>query len=484
MKKNTLILIAVFIISLLIAFSLSTIFININKTESIIDADADMVSDEEDDFPYDPAASIDSDDDGYPDRWNPGKDQKDSTSDPPLELDKFPYDPYEYEDSDNDGVGDNSDVYPNDPNEWTDLDNDGFGDNSDINPTVNLSISVKLEKFKVISKVDLLRWAQVYFDININGKNERIDNNEKYWWVRLNKERTVSHNTIYIDIPDDTTDKYTEIEIIMYDYDLLKIDDIIDINAEQGKKTLHIIFDHQSNTVSHNEMTQGSQGKLWFEIKLSDPEDYELKTYTRIFSWHFKNKYWKITYEIPINTYMNYLNSNVSRIPQKQPHSKDAMAAFVTTDEKVIRDIANELLSLASSQNYNDITTANFILRFVQSNIVYNLDDKTKGCQEYWRFPVETLVDKQGDCEDTSVLYAALMDALDYDMTLLFYSWTEDGEKVGHLAVGIKLKGNHGSYVEDSSGTRYYYCETTTTVYTIGQIPKDIKTEPKMIIPI
>ena len=484
MKKNTLVLIAVFIISLLIAFSLFTIFININRTEKLIDADADMVVDDEDAFPNDPSASIDSDDDRYPDRWNPGKSQKDSTSDPPLELDRFPYDPDEYKDSDDDGVGDNSDVYPYDSNEWSDLDNDGFGDNSDINPTVNLSISVKLKKFKVISKVDILPWAQIYFDININGKNERIDNNGNFWRIWINREITVTHNLISIDIPDDTSDKYTEIEIIMYDYDLLKNDDIVDINAEPGKKTLHIIFDHVSNTVSHNELTQGSQARLWFEIKLSDPEDYDLKTYTRTYSWHFKNKYWKITHEIPINTYMNYLNSNVNRIPQNHPNSKDTMAAFVTTDEKVVKDIANELLYLANSQNYNDITTANFILKFVQSNIIYRLDDDTKNCQEYWRFPVETLVDKQGDCEDTSVLYAALMDALDYDMALLFYSWEEDGEKVGHLAVGIQLNGNHGSYVEDSYGTRYYYCETTTTVYSIGQIPNDIKSEPKMIVSI
>ena len=219
-------------------------------------------------------------------------------------------------------------------------------------------------------------------------------------------------------------------------------------------------------------------------IVLGEAETPDYKTYIRTYNWNFGNKYWKISYETPINTYMNYFDSNVSRIPQNQPYPKDKMAAFVTSDEKVIKDLADELDSRAESQNYNDITTANFVLKFVQSNIIYRLDDDTKNCQEYWRFPVETLVDKQGDCEDTSVLYAALMDTLDYDMALLFYSWVEDGEKLGHLAVGIQLNGNHGSYVEDKFGTRYYYCETTTTVYTIGQIPKDIRTEPKMIIPI
>jgi len=44
-------------------------------------------------FPLDPAASLDSDNDGMPDRWNPGMDQSDSTSKPPLELDPYPDDP-------------------------------------------------------------------------------------------------------------------------------------------------------------------------------------------------------------------------------------------------------------------------------------------------------------------------------------------------------------------------------------------------------
>jgi predicted transglutaminase-like cysteine proteinase len=478
-RMKALILASIVLVSILLGFTI----LESDVINSIIDTDGDKVTDDKDAFPNDPAASLDSDGDGYPDRWNPGKGQSDSTSDPPLELDDLPFDPDEHKDSDNDGVGDNSDVFPDDPNEWSDLDSDGVGDNSDINPTVNLSIDLKLEKFKVTSRVDILRWAQIYFEVKIDNENIRIDNNGRRWWVWIKNEKTISHDLISYDIPDDTTEKSTEIEIIMYDYDPIINDDIVDISAESGN-SLHIIFDHAANTVSKNEMSQGSQGKLWFDITLNEAESPDQKTYTRIYNWRFKNKNWKITYEIPINTYMNYLNSNVNRIPQNQPNSKDKMAAFVTSNEKVVKDLADELLSDAENKNYNDVTTANFILKFVQTSITYRLDDETKNCQEYWRFPVETLVDIQGDCEDTSVLYAAIMDALNYDVALLFYSWVEDGEKVGHLAVGIQLEGSHGSYVEDNDGTRYYYCETTTTTYSIGQIPKDIKSEPKMIIPI
>jgi hypothetical protein len=54
------------------------------------DSDDDGVANTQDAFPLDPAASVDSDHDGYPDAWNAGKTQGDSTTG--LVLDAFPTD--------------------------------------------------------------------------------------------------------------------------------------------------------------------------------------------------------------------------------------------------------------------------------------------------------------------------------------------------------------------------------------------------------
>jgi parallel beta-helix repeat protein len=65
------------------------------------DSDEDGVPNHEDAFPTDPAASVDSDGDGYPDAWNPGMTVDDSTTD--LILDAFPDDPDRWaEEDDND----------------------------------------------------------------------------------------------------------------------------------------------------------------------------------------------------------------------------------------------------------------------------------------------------------------------------------------------------------------------------------------------
>ena len=54
--------------------------------------------DNEDAFPDDVAASVDTDGDGHPDEWNSGRTKKDSTTG--LNIDQFPNDPEEWKKED------------------------------------------------------------------------------------------------------------------------------------------------------------------------------------------------------------------------------------------------------------------------------------------------------------------------------------------------------------------------------------------------
>ena len=84
------------------------------------DDDNDSVADDGDDFPFDAAASADVDGDGMPDWWRPGFSAASSTTN--LTLDPFP------DDYDNDAVLDSNDAFPRDPAASVDSDRDGYPD--------------------------------------------------------------------------------------------------------------------------------------------------------------------------------------------------------------------------------------------------------------------------------------------------------------------------------------------------------------------
>ncbi len=127
---------------------------------------------------------------------------------------------------------------------------------------------------------------------------------------------------------------------------------------------------------------------------------------------------------------------------------------FVTDprDEKFFCDLAQELQRAASSHGYNRVETAEWVLNMVRS-IPYASDPS----QEYPRYPIETLRDSAGDCEDYAILTAKIWKCMGYDVALLYLP-----PAVSHMAVGISLpyvvSPNQFYYTHD--GKRYFYAES------------------------
>jgi len=122
-----------------------------------------------------------------------------------------------------------------------------------------------------------------------------------------------------------------------------------------------------------------------------------------------------------------------------------------------IRELAHQLYQVGIPYGtYREVT---FVLSFVQQAIAYQHEEG-----EYPKYPVETLADTVGDCEDYAILGAALLKHMGYEAALLFVP--------GHAALGVAgAEDMPGTYVEHN-GVPYYYCEMTGAGWQIGEVPE------------
>ena len=181
-------------------------------------------------------------------------------------------------------------------------------------------------------------------------------------------------------------------------------------------------------------------------------------SFTNEYYWKYNGYNYSCYWTDFVPNYVYYKNYNTDG----RHHINNAKdSEFVTYTDSTILDMRDYLEK--QSKNMSDLQRANFVLRFVQETITYTKDASGKGMNEYWKYPYETLFDMRGDCEDTAILYAALMKSLGYEVALLLYD--------DHMATGVGMPaGTSGTYYE-KNGTRYYYCETTATGWWLGDIP-------------
>ena len=183
-------------------------------------------------------------------------------------------------------------------------------------------------------------------------------------------------------------------------------------------------------------------------------------TLERVYDWSYGGRTWKLTLPIPKEVY-DYCHG-MERAPIED------YSIYVThpLDDNFTGSIATELKSLAEQRGYDPEETVNFAASFVQ-NLKYETE-----LEEYPNYPVETLFDKGGDCEDTAILTAALLQAMGYDAVLIRFSPPKEGD-AGHMAVGVAVTGVSGGYSYPYGGQTYYYLETTSS-WSVGEIPPEI----------
>jgi len=183
----------------------------------------------------------------------------------------------------------------------------------------------------------------------------------------------------------------------------------------------------------------------------------------REFRWEWRGQSYTLKLVIRRSVYEDF------RSRPRVPYGKWAQ-------EYVARGICGEVRALAHrlmeiGQPYGTYQEVSWVLAFVQQAIRYERE-----ATDYPKYPVETLVDGAGDCEDFSIVGASVLKTMGYDVALLFLP--------GHCALGVAgAQDIPGTYVEHA-GRRYYYCEMTAQGWSIGELPPEFRPEQIQVYPV
>ncbi len=197
----------------------------------------------------------------------------------------------------------------------------------------------------------------------------------------------------------------------------------------------------------------------------------------RTFEWKYEKRTYTITMDINYEDllYARDLYSPDDRWTDTEAHDR----SFVTLSyedpimKPYMADLVDKLIeeyrNVYTTTKVSEITFLGYILAFTQY-IEYQSDEEYMGLEEYWKFPLETLYDQGGDCEDTSILFCAIAHQCREPLGLSYRTAIE--LLPGHMTGAIKLSGYSYKYTTNPDG--YIYCETTTTDYEIGEIPSEM----------
>jgi len=188
--------------------------------------------------------------------------------------------------------------------------------------------------------------------------------------------------------------------------------------------------------------------------------------YTLSFEGQTDGRSWSVSFFVWKSAYSESYN-------QPRGRGYDEYVQVAQTDG-VAGEFATILDGEAESNGFSGKREkVNFAIDWVQS-LPYVTDDVSRGFDDYPKLLTETLTDAAGDCEDTAILLAALLQSepFGYDMVLI--------QPPGHMAAGIYGTDLPGYYWEQD-GRKYYYIETTGTGWGIGDLPETYQGENAIV---
>jgi len=206
---------------------------------------------------------------------------------------------------------------------------------------------------------------------------------------------------------------------------------------------------------------------------------YGLETYDRSFSWQSHGESWEWEIAIPQSLHAHYTGL-VPRFWCSDTGYCDWYKYVTDPDDDAFIETLSDNLYGAITPYYGDALSTyhgflQFALDFVSAAIPYTIDSVP---DEWPRYPLETLVEVAGDCEDTGILFCSIVRPYVVSTHLLFFPT--------HVASAVPVDWSFITAQDYSvgyyeyQGAYYVFCETTGDppgYWRVGELPDDLRTE-------
>lgn len=205
------------------------------------------------------------------------------------------------------------------------------------------------------------------------------------------------------------------------------------------------------------------------------PEDDDEPKVTRIFEWRMPAVMMDDSHrmEVPISErrYATLRDRNpatewIAGVPQFE--------RWVHVEVPEVARSARDLRQRAIGRSYSTFAEMQLALSFAQS-VEYRSDEETKGLPDHWRYAIETMYEQVGDCEDTTILAAALLLAMGHRVAMLLMPQ--------HAALGIAAPAGTKGHAFVRDGVEYYFAETTAEGAIIGFLPDGVDPAKVELLP-
>jgi hypothetical protein len=204
---------------------------------------------------------------------------------------------------------------------------------------------------------------------------------------------------------------------------------------------------------------------------------YGAETYNRQFDWTSHGEAWTWEIAVPQSLHAHYAAILQRPICYHLGPCDWYKYVLDPDDDAYIGTLADNLYE-AIADHYDDALSGyhgflQFALDFVTAAIPYTVDSLP---DEWPRYPLETLVDVAGDCEDTGILYCSIVRSYAASTHLIFFP--------KHLASAVPVSWEFinsrdysvGYYEYD--GAYYVICETTgdpPKYWRVGELPTELR---------